>query len=69
MLDISYCFFVVVCPFVQTKVSGWEDVTWYWHKRSQGKSKLIQTNAFTVAALISNVDVKNMGNFENSNEK
>ena len=34
--------------FVQPKVSGLAHVIWSWHKRSQGKSKLTRSDAFTV---------------------
>ena len=71
LLDIrttTYHFFVIVCLVVQLKAFDWERVTWFCHNRNQGK-KLTRRDAITFAALVSNVDVKNMGNCENCNKK
>ena len=56
-------------PIVQPKASGWAHVTWSWHKPRQRKNKRTRRDAITLAALISNVGVKNMGDCMNINEK
>ena len=46
-----YDFFVVVSLLVQSKASGCADVACSWHKCSQGKSKLTQSDALTAKVM------------------
>ena len=62
--------------FVRPKTSSCAHVAKSWHKPSQGKSELARSDALTVKLLQSQrppspniVEVKNMGSFQNSNEK
>ena len=45
----AYDFLVIVCAFVRPKASGSVHVSWSWHKRSQGKNKLIQNDALCIS--------------------